>query len=226
MFASLVNFISNSIQFFYNLTASIGFPNYGLAILLFTVVVKMILFPLTATQVRSMKKMQEIQPKIKELQAKHKKDPQKAQQAVMELYQKAGVNPFAGCLPLLVQMPILFALFSSLRVFFDPVKHPAYVNLDHAHFLWISNLGTPDPWILPVLVAGFTFLQQKISMGASNDQTQKTMLYVMPLMIGWFSRSFPSGLALYWVMYSIMSGLEQLVIRRTPGGIKEEAVQK
>ncbi|MGI6552399.1 MAG: YidC/Oxa1 family membrane protein insertase [Bacillota bacterium] len=226
MFASLVNFISNSIQFFYEVTASIGFPNYGLAIILFTVVVKMFLFPLTSTQVRSMKKMQEIQPKIKEIQTKYKKDPQKAQQAVMEMYQKAGVNPFAGCLPLLVQMPILFALFSSLRVFFDPVQHPAYVNLDHAHFLWIKNLGAPDPWILPILVAGFTFLQQKISMGPSNDQTQKTMLYIMPLMIAWFSRSFPSGLALYWVMYSIISSLEHLVIRRTPGRIKEEAVQK
>ncbi|NLC77944.1 MAG: membrane protein insertase YidC [Clostridia bacterium] len=224
MFGSLVNFISESIQFFYNITASLGIPNYGIAILFFTIVIKIILFPLTATQARSMKKMQEIQPKIKELQEKYKKDPQKAQQKMMELYQKEKVNPFAGCLPLLVQMPILFALFSSLRTFFDPVRHPEYVNLDHASFLWVSNLGSPDPWVLPILAGLFTFLQSRVSMGSSNDQTQKTMLYVMPLMMAWFARSFPAGLSLYWVMYSIISALEQWVIRRTPSGVKKEEV--
>lgn len=199
-------------------------PNYGIAIILFTVVIKLILFPLTATQVRSMKKMQEIQPKIKELQERYKKDPQKAQQKMMELYQQEKVNPFSGCLPLLVQMPILFALFNSLRTFFDPIEHPAYVNLEHASFLWVPNLGTPDPWILPVLVAFFTFVQSKISMGNSQEQTQKTLMYMMPLMMAFFSRSFPSGLALYWVMFNIMSSLEQFIIRRTPGGVKKEEV--
>lgn len=224
MFSALVNFLSNCIQFFYTLTASIGFPNYGIAILLFTVAVKILLFPLTATQVRSMKKMQEIQPKLQKIQEKYKKDPQKAQQAMMELYQKEKINPFAGCLPLLVQMPILIALFNSLRTFFDPARHPEYVNLEHASFLWVENLGVPDPWILPILAGLFTFLQSKASMGSSTDQTQKTMLYIMPLMMAWFARSFPAGLSLYWVMYSIMSALEQFIIRRTPGGVKKEEV--
>lgn len=224
LFGALVGFLSDSIQFFYNLTLNMGVPNYGIAIMMFTVAIKVLLFPLTSIQVRSMKKMQEIQPRIKELQEKHKKDPQKSQQAMMELYKKEKVNPFSGCLPLLVQMPILIALFNSLRTFFDPIKHPVYVNLDHASFLWVPNLGMPDPWALPILVAIFTFLQSKISMGNSNDQTQKTMLYMMPLMMAWFSRSFPAGLALYWVMFNMMSSLEQFVIRRIPGGVKKEEV--
>ncbi|MEW8959731.1 MAG: YidC/Oxa1 family membrane protein insertase, partial [Moorella sp. (in: firmicutes)] len=208
-------------------TKNIGIPNYGLAIILFTILVKVILYPLTYKQLRSMKKMQELQPKIQELQKKYKNNPQKAQQAMMELYQKEGVNPLGGCLPLLVQMPILFALFSALRVFFDPVHHPPYVELAHADFLWIKNLGQPDPIILPVLVALGTYFQQKISMvGTSQDQTQKTMLIVMPLLIGWMSRNFSAGLSLYWVTFSLMGILEQWFIRRQPRLVKEEISSK
>lgn len=224
--SGLVNSISQLLQWLYNVSSSLGIPNYGLAIIIFTVVVKLAMFPLTAQQVRSMKKMQELQPKVKEIQKKFKDNPQKSQQMVMELYQKEKVNPFSGCLPLLIQMPILFALFSALRTFFDPVQHPAYVNLDHANFFWISNLGSPDPYVLPLLAALFTFLQQKVSMpgGAGQDQTQKTMLYVMPVFMGWISRSFPAGLALYWVIYSVVSALEQMILKRKPRVVKEEAM--
>ncbi|QGP91932.1 Membrane protein insertase YidC 2 [Neomoorella glycerini] len=223
----LVDFLSQSIQFLYNITRTMGIPNYGLAIILFTILVKVILFPLTYRQLRSMKRMQEIQPKIQELQKKYKSNPQKAQQAMMELYQKEGVNPLGGCLPLLVQMPVLFALFSALRTFFDPVHHPAYVELAHANFLWVSNLGQPDPYILPILVALGTFFQQKVSMvGGNQDQTQRTMLIVMPLVIGWMSRSFSAGLSLYWVTFSLMGILEQWLVRRKPHLVKEEISAK
>lgn len=224
----LVDFISQSIQFLYNVTKTIGLPNYGLAIILFTVVVKAILFPLTLKQLQSMKKMQEIQPKIQQLQKKYKGNPQKSQQAMMELYQKEGVNPLGGCLPLLVQMPVLFALFSALRTFFDPVAHPPYVELDHANFLWVSNLGNPDPsYILPILVAAGTFLQQKAGMiSTKQDQTQKTMLYIMPLIIGYISLQFPAGLSLYWVTFSIIGILEQWISRRIPQPVKEEVSTK
>lgn len=222
----LVEFISNAIQFFYTLTASAGIPNYGLAIIIFTVMVKLLLFPLTRSQINSMRAMQEIQPKIREIQEKHKNNPQKAQQLMLELYQKNGVNPFSGCLPLLIQMPILFALFSALRKFFDPQLHPAYVNLDHASFFWINNLGSPDPVILPILAVIFTFLQQKLSTPGSVDQTQKTMLYIMPIFMGWIARSFPAGLALYWVVYSIISGLENYILRRQPVAAKEEVAER
>ncbi|MGI9860639.1 YidC/Oxa1 family membrane protein insertase [Moorella naiadis] len=223
----LVDFLSQSIQFLYNITRTIGIPNYGLAIILFTVVVKVILYPLTYRQLRSMRRMQELQPKVQELQKKYKGNPQKSQQAMMELYQKEGVNPLGGCLPLLIQMPILFALFSALRNFFNPVLNPA-VDMAHANFLWVTNLGQPDPYILPILVAIGTFFQQKVSMVASSsqDQTQKTMLYVMPLVIGWMSRNFSAGLSLYWVTFSLMGILEQWLIRRQPHLVKEEVSAK
>ncbi|WP_258361117.1 YidC/Oxa1 family membrane protein insertase [Moorella sulfitireducens] len=223
----LIEFLQQSIQFLYNITRTLGIPNYGLAIILFTVLVKVVLFPLTYKQLKSMKRMQELQPKIQELQKKYKNNPQKAQQAMMELYQKEGVNPLGGCLPLLVQMPILFALFSALRTFFDPVHHPSYVELAHAKFLWIGNLGQPDPYILPVLVALGTYFQQKVSMVSSNqDQTQRMMLIIMPLVIGWMSRSFSAGLSLYWVTFSIMGILEQWLTRRQPQLVKEEISAK
>ncbi|APC09719.1 YidC/Oxa1 family membrane protein insertase [Neomoorella thermoacetica] len=222
----LVEFLSQSIQFLYNITKAIGIPNYGLAIILFTIAVKVILYPLTYRQLRSMRRLQELQPKIQELQKKYKSNPQKAQQAMMELYQKEKVNPLGGCLPLLIQMPILYALFSSLRSFFNPALNPT-VNLAHANFLWISNLGQPDPYILPVLVAVGTFFQQKVSMvSGGQDQTQKTMLFVMPLIIGWMSRNFSAGLSLYWVTFSLMGILEQWLARRQPHLVKEEISAK
>ena len=141
---------------------------------------------------------------------------------VMEVYQKEKVNPFAGCLPLLIQMPILFALFSALNTFFDPSVHPD-VNLEHATFFWIQNLGEPDLYILPLLTAVATFGQQWFSMVNKNDQTQRMFLYIMPVFMGWISRSFPSGLALYWVVYSIVSAVEYLLIRRSAEMVKEAA---
>lgn len=218
----LVDFISDTIKTLYGFTGSLGIPNYGLAIIIFTVLLKLILLPLTVKQVNSMRKMQELQPRIQEIQKKHKDNPQKSQQMVMEIYQKEKVNPFAGCLPLLVQMPILFALFSALRYFFDPAVHPE-VNLEHATFVWITNLGQPDLYVLPLLTAVATFAQQWFSMVNKNDQTQKTFLYIMPVFMGWISRSFPSGLALYWVVYSVVSAVEYLLIRRSTGIAKEAA---
>jgi len=178
-------------------------------------------------QIRSMRVMQELQPKIQEIKKKYKNDTQKSQQTKMELYQQHKVNPFSGCLPLLAQMPILYALFSALRNFFSPENHPTYVNMEHASFLWIPNLGQPDLYVLPLLAVIFTFLQQKLSSPTGVDQTQKTMLYVMPLFMGWISRSFPAGLAIYWIMYSIISGLEQLFLRKKGAlNIKEETSTK
>ncbi|HHX94542.1 MAG TPA: membrane protein insertase YidC [Clostridia bacterium] len=234
MVAIVIDFISRSIQFFYELSASMGIASYGIAIALFTVAVKVILFPLTRKQYVGMAKMQQIQPELQKIQKKYKNNPEKQQKEMMALYQKAGVSPFASCLPILIQLPILLALFTALQKFFDPVNHPAYVNLDKANFLWIPSLGSPDPIILPILVAVGTFLQQKITMKAGGVDTggdnpaattQKVMLYFMPLFIGYISRTFPSGLALYWVIYSILGIAEQLIIKR-PRLVKEEARAK
>ena len=135
MMAAFIDFISRSIQFFYELSASMGIASYGIAIALFTVAVKALLFPLTRKQYIGMAKMQEIQPELQKIQKKYKNNPERQQKEMMELYQKAGVSPFASCLPILVQLPILIALFRALQKFFDPVHHPPYVNLDKANFL-------------------------------------------------------------------------------------------
>jgi len=178
-----------------------------------------------------MAKMQEIQPELQRIQKKYKNNPEKSQQEMMKLYQKHGVNPFAGCLPIFIQLPILLALFKALKDFFDPQRHPDFVNIEMASFLWVPNLGSPDPIILPILVAVSTFVQQKVSMqlgaaGGTGDQTQKVLLYFMPLFIGYISRTFPAGLALYWVMYSLFGIIEQVLIKRKTVVVKEEAGKK
>lgn len=224
MLSTLVDLLSQAIQFFYTVAANLGVPNYGVAIIVFTIAIKIVLLPLTYKQLQAMRKMQQLQPKVQEIQRRYKNNPQKAQQEIMQLYQKHGANPLGGCLPLLIQLPILYALFMALRRFFDPAQHPAYVNLAHANFLWISNLGTNDPVILPLLAAATTFLQQwvTLNLSGSSDQTQRTMLYIMPIFMGWISRSFPAGLALYWVVYSLVSTAEQFLLRREAVGVKEE----
>lgn len=216
------------IQYFYLATEWLNIPSYGLAIIFFTIAVKLLLFPLTNMQMKSMNAMQELQPKIKSIQDKYKDKPEKAQQEMMKLYKEKGANPFAGCLPLLIQMPIIFALFTSLRTFFDPVNHPSFVNLDKAQFLWVENLGMPDPIILPLLTVVATFGQQYMSSMASAgkiDQTQRTMLIIMPLFVGWIARTLPAGLTLYWVMFSLVSAVEMIVIRRSAKAVKGEGSQ-
>ena len=225
MWSAVIDSLSQIIQYFYLASKWLNVPSYGLAIIFFTIAVKAILFPLTRTQMRSMRVMQQLQPKIKAIQERYKDKPEKAQQAMMKLYQEAGANPFSGCLPLLIQMPIILALFSTLRVFFDPVKHPPFVDLTKAGFLWIGNLGQPDPIILPILTVIATFGQQYMSSMATAgkiDQTQRTMMIVMPLFVGWIARTLPAGLTLYWVVYSVVSAVEMIVINRSVKAEKGE----
>jgi len=160
-----------------------------------------------------MKITQQLQPKIKEIQEKYK-DPQKAQMAIMELYKEYGASPLAGCLPLLLQMPILIGLYQALNKF--EFK---------GGFLWLTSLKEADPWyLLPVLAGATTFLVQWMTTNM-QDQTQRTMLYVMPVFIGWLTVKFPSGLGLYWVVSNIVSAIQQYFINRMPIGepLKEEA---
>ncbi|ADG83842.1 YidC/Oxa1 family membrane protein insertase [Thermincola potens] len=203
------------LEFFYKLTVSMGIPNYGLAIILITVLIKMLLLPLTIKQMKSLKMTQQLQPKVKEIQEKYK-DPKQAQQAIMELYKQYGANPLSGCLPLLLQMPIIIALYRAL------MKFP-YTNEAHAKFLWISNLSQHDKIVLPILAVLTTYLLQRMTTNM-QDQTQKTMLIVMPLFIGWLSMSFPAGLALYWVVTNLVGAIQQYFINKMPLDIpvKEE----
>ena len=184
----------------YSFTDVIGFASYGVAIILLTVVIKVILYPLTKKQVKSMKAMQDLQPKMKKIQEKYKKDPQLMQQKIGALYKDAGVNPFAGCLPLLIQMPILMGMFYALQGY-DYAGTPG--------FLWMESLSGPDPYyILPVLSAVTTYLTQKMTTTEMNQQ-MKIMMVIMPVFILWISLKFPAGLVLYWATMNIVQMAQQ-----------------
>lgn len=208
----VADLISKVIDALYQVTVMIGFPSYALAIILISILIKIILFPLMQKQMKSTMNMQEVQPKLEYLQKKYKNNPEKMNEEVMKLYKEYNVNPMAGCLPLLIQMPILIGLFGALRQYdFDPIEH--------ATFFWIPNLADKDPlFILPVLVAATMFLQQKISMAttpqAAENPTMKTMLYVMPAMMLFVCWSMPSGLCLYWAFFSILSIVQQFFMNK------------
>lgn len=216
IFQSIVNGMTWLLNNLYYFTGSIGIPSYALAIILLTIVIKAALYPLTQKQMKSMLGMQQIQPKIKEIQEKWKnKDPKKMQEEIMKLYKEHNINPAAGCLPLLIQMPILIALYRSLFTF--PYENPA-----HATFFWLQNLTDKDPlFILPVLAGVTTYLQSKMTT-MSNDPTQKMMLYTMPVFIGWISATVPAGLALYWVVFNIASIIQQYFINKQNLPLKGE----
>lgn len=188
---------------FYDITAMAGIANYGIAIILMTILVKVLLYPLTAKQVRSMKAMQELQPALKKLQKDYKNNPQLLQQKMAELYKESGVNPLAGCLPLLIQMPILMGVYYTLY---------GYNYTGDPNFLWLTSLSETDPtYVLPILSALTTYIQQKQTMtnNGGDNQQMKLMSYMMPLFIGWISLSFPSGLVVYWVTMNICQIIQQ-----------------
>lgn len=201
LFAPIESLLTVVLTALYNITDVAGVPSYGLAIILLTVVIKMILYPLTVKQVKSMKAMQELQPKMKKIQEKYKDNPQVLQQKIAALYKDAGVNPLAGCLPLLIQMPILMGMYYSLYNFHFQEGMEA--------FAWLPSLSQPDPlYILPILSALTTFIQQKQTTTEMNQQ-MKIMMTVMPLFIGWISLQFPSGLVLYWVTMNVTQIVQQ-----------------
>ncbi|GAB6179183.1 YidC/Oxa1 family membrane protein insertase [Desulfotomaculum defluvii] len=213
-FDSIVNGMTALMNWLYGFTNTLGLPSYGLAIILLTILIKTALYPLSKKQMHSMVMMQKIAPEVKAIQEKYKgKDPQKMQQKIMELYKENNVNPMAGCLPLLVQMPILIALYRALYAF--PFKNP-----DHANFLWVSSLSNTGDIALALLAAITTYLQSKLTTN-TQDQTQKTMLYTMPLFIGWIAYTVPAGLALYWVVFNTVGAIQQWFINKQTLQLKE-----
>jgi len=184
------------------------FGNYGLAIIGITILIKLVLLPLTLKQDRSMSAMKRLQPELDALKTKHKNDPQTLNQKTIELYKIHKVNPASGCLPILLQMPILFALFGVLR------KTGAdSVIADNASFLWLT-LSTPDPmFILPLLNGAVSFFQQKLmSETQGNNPQMKMMMYMFPVMMIFISYKMPSGLQLYWVVSSMAAVAQQYYI--------------
>lgn len=215
------------LKFFYDISS-----DYALSIILFTIVTKFILLPLTFSQMRSMNAMKKIQPKVDEINKKYKGNPQKQSEKLNELYRENKINPLAGCLPIFIQLPIIFAMY---RVIQEPVKYvfitqEAYKIADRG-FFWIKSLSLPDsfqlmqgislPFILPILSALFTYIQLKMSMSKSNSSSSsnqtaesmnKTMSYMMPAMMLLWGVSLPSGLILYWTVGTVVQIAQQYLI--------------
>ncbi len=191
------------------------FNSGGLAIIVFTVIIKTILMPLTVKSIRSSKSMQDLQPRIKELQKKHGKDRQELSRQTMELYSTYGVNPLAGCLPMLIQIPIFFGVYRAI------------VNLSNSDsgpwangFAWLGDLGDADPWkVLPIAAGVFQFIQTKMMRPQNapkvTDPQQaimNQMMNFMPLMVVVFGWTFASGAVVYWVAQSVYSVVQQWFI--------------
>ncbi len=189
--------------------------NYGVAIILLTVAIRVLLFPLMHTSTVSMRRMQKLQPKVKEIQAKYKKkksDPQaraKMNQEMMALYKIEGVNPMGGCLPMLVQLPILWALY---KLFLSAIE------LRHAPFyLWIADLSAKDPYyITPILMTATMWLQQRLAPQVGDPQQQRIMR-MLPFIFGFMFLQFPSGLVLYWLTNNVLTIVQQEVTFRLLG---------
>jgi len=210
VFTWLCKLLVPTLNFFHRLI-----PSYGVAIILLTFLVRIIFWPLTHHSTKSMKKMQEIQPILKELQAKFKSNPQKLQQETLAVYREHKVNPMSSCLPMLIQIPVFIALFTVLR---------SAVELRYAPFLWISDLSEPENLfagvlpiplnILPILMSGTMALQSYLTPSAGDPQQQKMMMVMMPLMMLFMFYSFPSALALYWTVSQALSIVQMWMMRR------------
>lgn len=194
------------LKFFY----AIGGQNYGLAIIWLTVAVNIALYPLTLSSLQQMSAMQRIQPRMQELQKKHKDDPKKLQQEMMDLYKSEGVNPLGGCLPVLLKIPFFLALFFALQ-------SKEFVSLagQNAAFIpgWIMDITKHDPYfILPIAIGISTWLSQK-SMPQAGTQGQ-AMMMLMPVFITFISFNFPAGVQLYWVVSNMMGWAQQTYIMK------------
>lgn len=204
-------------------------PNFGIAIIILTILVKMITFPLNNKQIQSTKKMQLLQPEIKKIQQKYKDDKEKQNRAMQEFMKENNYNPLSGCLPLLVQFPILIGMFRLLRdveMFigdkiesFSPYLFPAteFIDLTSTPEVTMATFLSQVSiyYIFPIIAGLTTYMQSKMQTPAqaSGESSQKMMLYMMPIMITVFSFTFPTGLVIYWIMNNVFSiGQHKLVL--------------
>lgn len=236
LWSYLGDIFASIITFFYSFT-----HNYGVAIILMTVLIRLILYPLMQKQMVSMREMQKIQPLMKELQEKYKNDKERLNRELMDLYKEYKVNPMSGCLPLLIQMPILILLFQVLRKF-------NYSG--NTGFLWLKDLSLPDQLvklpgsgifgiqylgIMPFLIGISMFIQQKMTSptgpknkeGGATEQTQQLMGIMMPLLIAFMSFTLPSGLTLYWLTSTLLGiGQQYLINKKIPAVAVEMSPQR
>jgi len=234
LWASFVNFLGSILESLNKLTGSIPAPfgGYGLAIILFTLLMRLVLMPLDIKSRKANYKIQEIQPELSELQKKYKNDPEKLNKKTMELYQKHQINPFGGCLPMLLQMPLFIALFAALRTISD---NPAIASVP-APFLWIKNIWHPDSplinmagekislfgpnfnglFILAILAGVTSYFQISLSQpkNSKSNQQMSSFNVIMPLMSVWLCVQYTASFAIYWVTSNLFQIAQQFIIKR------------
>lgn len=194
-------------------------PNYGVVIIIFALLLKLMLSPLTEKSMKATFKMQEIQPELNALQTKYKDNPQMLQQEMGKLYKEAGANPLSGCLPLILQMPVFFSLYSVLRYSID-MRNAGFV-------FWLKDLSEPDPYlILPILMGIFMIIQSLMTQPKQGDpdkmdekqkaaqSSQKMMTYMMPVMMFFVFKNMPAGLVLYWTIFNVFTIAHQYYLRK------------
>lgn len=253
MWQALVVFpLTEALMYINRVLAGAGIPySYGWSIIVFTILIKLVTLPLTIKQMQSTRAMQELQPQLQELQKKYAKDRETLAQKQMELYKEAGVNPMGGCLPLLIQFPILIGLYNAL---YRLAGLPG--ELEGQRFFWIPDLSFPDPtagtkWLgeawqaqdwyqlvaylsLPILLVVTQIIVQKMTTTSSSSNDPQSsmmnqMMLIMPIMFGWITLSVPSGLALYWVVSNLLSLVQQYFTVRTsrsaPAAVKVSQIE-
>ncbi|MBI5701506.1 membrane protein insertase YidC [Candidatus Saganbacteria bacterium] len=202
----IVDIILQGLNFFYTYTG-----NYGLSIIFLTIIINIALYPLTLSSIVQMAAMQKIQPKLQAIQKKHKDNPQELQKELSELYKSEKVNPFGGCLPMLLKIPFFIGFFMALQ---DPKFTALIANQKiNSAFLWMSNLSKPDHlYIMIALIALTTYFAQKTMPGSANNTQMASMNYIMPFFIAFISVGFPAGVQLYWVVSNSLSIAQQWYI--------------
>ena len=190
-----------TLQYFYGIT-----QNYGWSIVILTLIIKLLFFPLTHKSFKSMKGMQKIQPYVKVIQERNKDDRQKMNEELLELYKKHKVNPLGGCLPMLLQVPVFIALYHAL--FFS-------IELKGAPFFgWIQDLSVADPYyVTPILMGATMFLQQRLTPTVGDPVQQKIMMF-LPIVFTFLFISFPAGLVIYWTVNNLLTIAQQFYIYR------------
>ena len=182
--------------------------NWGWTIVIITILLKLMLYPLAKKGMVSMQKLKDLAPKIKDIQEKYKGDSQKASMHMMELYKKHGANPMGGCLPIILQIPIFFAIY---RVLLNAIELK-----DAPWILWIDDLSVMDPYfVLPILMGITMFLQQKITPNTMQDEMQRKIFMFLPLIFTFFFAMFPAGLTLYWFINNLFTVAQQYTINKS-----------
>lgn len=201
VFSPLAKIANSALKYFYKLTG-----NYGIAIIILSVVLQIFVFPLGLKSYKAMAIMKKLQPEMQAIQVKYKNDPQKMNAEIMALYRKYGANPLSGCWPMLLQIPIFFSLFTTLRNSW---------NLHGAKFIfWIKDLSAKDPYfVLPILMGALMFLQQSLTPQTTTDPAQAKIMKWMPVIFTFMFLTFPSGLVIYWIVNSLFSIAQNLYLK-------------